>query len=55
MIKVRVDDLEAYHQELIGKGYKYYRPGLQDMEWGERNMGVADGFGNKIIFYRPLP
>jgi len=52
-VRVQVDELEAYHQELTAKQYKYYRPGLQDQEWGTREMTVQDGFGNKLIFYRP--
>ena len=54
-IRVLVDDLEAYHEELTAKRYKYYRPGLQDQEWGAREMTVQDGFGNRIVFYRDLP
>jgi uncharacterized glyoxalase superfamily protein PhnB len=54
-IRIRVDDLEAYHQALTAKQYKYYRPGLQDQEWGAREMTVQDGFGNKLIFFRDLP
>jgi len=53
-IRILVDELEAYHQELTAKQYKYYRPGLQDQEWGVREMSVQDGNGNKLIFYRPL-
>jgi hypothetical protein len=34
--------------------YKYSHPGLEDREWGVREMVVYDGFGNRIIFYRPL-
>jgi len=52
IIRVEVDDLEAYHAELTAKTYKYYRPSLQDQEWGTREMTVQDGFGNKITFYR---
>jgi uncharacterized glyoxalase superfamily protein PhnB len=51
-IRIRVDDLEAFHASL--KPYKYYRPGLQDQEWGTREMVVQDGFGNKLIFYKDL-
>jgi len=53
-VKVRVEELEAYHAELAAKPYKYARPGLMDMEWGERQMTIGDGFGNKLIFFRPL-
>jgi catechol 2,3-dioxygenase-like lactoylglutathione lyase family enzyme len=54
-IRVRVDDLEAFHAELQSRPYKNYRPGLQDQEWGSREMTVQDGSGNKVIFYRDLP
>jgi uncharacterized glyoxalase superfamily protein PhnB len=53
-IRIRCDDLETYHRQLTDKNYKYYRPGLQDQEWGTREMSVQDGFGNKLIFYRPI-
>jgi catechol 2,3-dioxygenase-like lactoylglutathione lyase family enzyme len=53
-VRVRVDELEAYLAELQSRPYKYFRPSLQDQEWGTREMVVYDGFGNRIIFYRPL-
>src|SRR5438270_4187345 len=53
-VRIRVDELDAYHQELTAKQYKYYRPGLQDQEWGVREMSVQDGFGNRLVFFRPL-
>jgi uncharacterized glyoxalase superfamily protein PhnB len=53
-IRVQVDELEAYHAELTAKRYKYYRPGLQDQEWGEREMKVLDPFGNAINFHRRI-
>jgi catechol 2,3-dioxygenase-like lactoylglutathione lyase family enzyme len=53
-IRIRVDDLEAFHAELQSRPYKNYRPGLQDQDWGAREMCVQDGSGNKLVFYRPL-
>ena len=53
-LRVRVDDLEAFHAELQTRPYKNYRPGLQDQEWGACEMCVQDGSGNKLIFYRDL-
>jgi len=53
-IRILVDELEAYHQELTAKHYKYYRPGLDDQPWGTREVSVQDGNGNKLIFYRPI-
>jgi hypothetical protein len=53
-VRVRVDDLEAYLAELKSRPYKYFRPGIEDREWGVREMPVYDGFGNRLIFYRQL-
>ncbi len=53
-IRIRVDDLEAFHAEITAKQYKNYRAGLQDQEWGAREMVVQDGAGNRLIFYRDL-
>jgi uncharacterized glyoxalase superfamily protein PhnB len=54
-VRIRIDELEAFHQQLTATKYKYYRPGLVDTEWGTRELVVQDGFGNKLVFYRPLP
>ena len=54
-VRVRVDELEAYHAELVAKPYKYWRPSFLDTEWKTREMTIGDGFGNKVIFYRPQP
>lgn len=32
-IRIPVDELEAYHQQLLAKRYRFGRPGLQDQEW----------------------
>ena len=54
VVRILVDELEAYHRALLAKQYKYYRPGLQDQEWGTREMTVQDGFGNKLVFFHEL-
>jgi uncharacterized glyoxalase superfamily protein PhnB len=53
-VRIRVDELEAFHAEISAKNYKNYRPGLKDQEWGVREMTVQDGAGNRLIFFRPL-
>ena len=53
-VRILVDDLEAFHAELQARPYKNYRPGLTDQDWGTREMGVTDGAGNRLIFYRRL-
>ena len=47
--------VQDYLAELQSRPYKYFRPSLQDMEWKQREMCVYDGFGNRIIFCRPIP
>jgi uncharacterized glyoxalase superfamily protein PhnB len=54
-IRIRCDELEAFHAEISAKHYKNYRPSLQDQEWGTREMTVQDGCGNRLTFYRNLP
>jgi uncharacterized glyoxalase superfamily protein PhnB len=53
-VRVDTDGLEEYHKDLAAKGYKYYRPGLQDQDWGMREMIIQDPFGNKLVFCTPL-
>lgn len=52
-VRIQVDDLTAFHAALHAKSYKYLRPGIQDQEWGFREMALLDGFGNKLIFVEP--
>ena len=49
---VRIDtaDIQALHQELANKRYKYARPGIQDQPWGMREVSIKDPFGNKLTF-----
>ncbi len=59
-IRIPVDELEDFHQSLLAKNYKYARPGLhdsglQDKEWGCRELSIGDGFGNRLVFFRDLP
>ena len=49
-IRIETDDLEQYHQRLLGKKYQYARPAIQDMPWGGKDMVISDPFGNRIIF-----
>jgi uncharacterized glyoxalase superfamily protein PhnB len=54
-IRVEEPDVEAYQQALMAKKYKYYRPELSDTEWHTREMTVKDPFGNRLVFWKPLP
>ena len=53
--RIPCDDVEAYQKLLLAKQYKYARPGFQDQDWGTRDMTIGDGFGNRLIFFQPLP
>lgn len=46
---VYMKGVEAWQKELIGKNYKYNRPGLQRQDWG-LECEVIDPFGNRIRF-----
>ena len=49
---VRIDhgELDIYLKELDDKQYKYYRPSIEKMPWGTRDMTILDPFGNRLIF-----
>ena len=48
---LRIDTaaLEAFHQEITAKAYKYARPQIEAMPWG-RDLSVRDPFGNRLTF-----
>ena len=54
-LRVMMTDVTAFHAELIGKTYRYMRPGLETTPWNTRETGVIDPFGNLIRFCEPLP
>lgn len=45
--------IEALHRELIGKAYRYNRPGLEDAPWDAKMVQVSDPFGNRLRFSEP--
>jgi catechol 2,3-dioxygenase-like lactoylglutathione lyase family enzyme len=46
---VYMEGVEAWQKELIGKPYKYNRPGLEKQDWG-LECTVIDPFRNQIRF-----
>lgn len=42
--------IKEYHEELIGKNYKFNRPGLEETFYEARAFTVHDPFGNRICF-----
>jgi catechol 2,3-dioxygenase-like lactoylglutathione lyase family enzyme len=49
-MRIETDSLDAFHQELTAKAYKYARPGIEQMPWGTRDLSVGDPFGNRLTF-----
>jgi uncharacterized glyoxalase superfamily protein PhnB len=49
-MRIETNELEAFHKELLAKGYKYAQPGIEAMPWGSRDMSVTDPFGNRLTF-----
>lgn len=47
---VWMQGVDAYRTELIGKGYAYSKPGIQEEGPGGRTLEVPDPFGNRIRF-----
>ncbi|HVV41238.1 MAG TPA: glyoxalase superfamily protein [Nitrobacter sp.] len=54
-LRVMMTDVAAFHAELVGRAYRYMRPGLETTPWKTREIGVTDPFGNLIRFCEPLP
>ena len=35
-IRIETNELETFQKHLLGKNYKYARPGIEEMPWGTR-------------------
>ncbi|MEX2741529.1 glyoxalase superfamily protein [Rhizobium mongolense] len=46
---VPVSGVRAFQAELVGKNYRYMKPGLEEAPWG-LEMQVVDPFNNRITF-----
>jgi len=53
-LRIETDSIDEYQQALLAKKYKNARPGVQDQEWGAREMSISDPFGNCITFWSPI-
>jgi uncharacterized glyoxalase superfamily protein PhnB len=55
-VHVRIDmhGVQELHAELAARGYRYMNPGIREQEWGTRDLGVVDPFGNQLIFSEPI-
>ena len=51
---LRVSGLQALHDELSRKDYRYQRPGIELAPWNARLMQLTDPFGNRLRFNEDL-
>jgi catechol 2,3-dioxygenase-like lactoylglutathione lyase family enzyme len=51
---LRVRGLQAFHEELKGRNYRYLRPGIETAPWNARLMELTDPFGNRLRFNEDL-
>jgi hypothetical protein len=51
---IQMTGIRALHAELIGKNYKYNRPGLEETPYDTLEVHVVDPFGNSIRFTERL-
>ena len=50
-LRIECDNPEEYCTVLNDKKYQNAHPEIKQMDWG-KDMAIADGFGNKLIFLR---
>jgi len=50
-VRIESPDVERFSAELLAKAFKFARPGVESMPWGNREMRVSDPFGNRLIFF----
>ena len=51
---LRVSGLQAFHEEITRKGYRYQRPGIELAPWNARLMELTDPFHNRLRFSEDL-
>jgi uncharacterized glyoxalase superfamily protein PhnB len=49
-VRIDIEGLEEFRQQLLAKRYKNARPGCENTAWGTREMTIADPFGNRLTF-----
>lgn len=49
-LRIEVDDIDAFHRELLAKNYQFAKPGIEATPWDTREVTVKDPFGNRLVF-----
>jgi catechol 2,3-dioxygenase-like lactoylglutathione lyase family enzyme len=50
---IPMGDIDALHQELSAKQYRYARPGVETVDWG-KELNITDPFGNRLRFCQQI-
>jgi hypothetical protein len=53
--RILLPDIAAFHAEISAKNYRYARPGLETVPWGEKQVRIQDPFHNRLVFWMPDP
>ncbi len=49
-MRIAVDDIDTFHQQLTAANYKYAKPGIESTPWDTREVTVKDPFGHRLVF-----
>ena len=51
-LRIPVDNVTAYMEELRAKNYRHARPGMPELQpWGTHDITIQDPSGNRLTFY----
>ncbi|RWD59527.1 MAG: VOC family protein [Mesorhizobium sp.] len=53
-VRIEVTDIIGLHRDLIGKKYRFNRPGLETTPWETKEVTVIDPFSNRLTFYERI-
>lgn len=53
-LRIAVDDVDAFHEDITARGHKRLNPGINDVPWGFREVSLIDPFHNRLIFCQPV-
>ena len=49
-LRIEMDDVDAWHAAITARGHPNARPGIQDQDWGWREVSVRDPASNRLVF-----
>jgi catechol 2,3-dioxygenase-like lactoylglutathione lyase family enzyme len=49
-VRIETRDVDALCAELLGKAYRFARPGIEETPWGSRELTIRDPFFNRLVF-----